>query len=77
MPARVSAWDSFSGVWPPYCTMQPSRVPRLLLAPDQGDHVFRGQRLEIQPVGGVVVGAETVSGLQLTMMVSNPASFSA
>ncbi len=27
MPAAASAWLSFSGVWPPYCTMQPSTVP--------------------------------------------------
>ena len=30
----------------------------LLLAADQGDDVLLGQRLEIQPVGGVVVGAD-------------------
>ena len=27
MPSFSSACDSFSGVWPPYCTMQPSSVP--------------------------------------------------
>ena len=27
MPAATSAWLSFSGVCPPYCTMQPSTVP--------------------------------------------------
>ncbi len=30
----------------------------LLLAPNEGDHVLRGERLEIQPVGGVVIGAD-------------------
>ena len=27
MPASSSAWLSFSGVCPPYCTMQPSTLP--------------------------------------------------
>src|SRR6202012_1532446 len=30
----------------------------LLLAVDQRDHVFGGQRLEIQPIGCVIVGAD-------------------
>ena len=37
-------------------------------------HVFGRQRLEEQMVAGVVVGADTVSGLELTMMVSKPVS---
>ena len=35
--AAVSALLSFSGVWPPYCTMQPSTVPFVLLAANQRD----------------------------------------
>ncbi len=56
MPAASSAAASFSGVWPPNCTMTPSSVPRALLDPHQLDHVLGGQRLEIEPVRGVVVG---------------------
>ena len=41
----------------------------LLLALEDLEHVLRGQRLEIEPVGGVVVGRDGL-GLQLTMMVS-------
>ena len=41
---------------------------RLFLVDDL-EHVLERQRLEVQPVGGVVVG-DTVSGLQLTMIVS-------
>ena len=38
------------------CT--PEHVPSALLAADQRDHVLGGQRLEIEPVGGVVVGRD-------------------
>ena len=55
---RQAPAASFSGVWPPNCTMTPSSVPFLLLGIDDLDHVLGGQRLEIQPVGGVVVGRD-------------------
>ncbi len=54
--AASSARASFSGVWPPNCTMTPASVPLLPLGGDDLEHVLGGQRLEIQPVGGVVVG---------------------
>ena len=58
MPASSSGWASFSGVWPPNCTMTPSRVAVLLLDVDQLEDVLGRQRLEIEPVGGVVVGGD-------------------
>ena len=54
-PAFSSASASLSGVWPPNCTITPSacrccaRCRRSRARP-------RRQRLEIEPVGGVVVG---------------------
>ena len=56
MPAFSSASASFSGVWPPNCTMTPSSSPAGLLGAQDLQHVLGGQRLEIEPVGGVVVG---------------------
>ncbi len=53
-----SAAASFSGVCPPNCTMTPSKRPAPLLDPDDLDHVLGGQRLEIEPVGGVVIGRD-------------------
>ena len=50
LASRSSA--SLSGVWPPYCTITPSR----LFLVDDLQHVFQRQRLEVQAVGGVVVG---------------------
>ena len=56
--ARSSAFARLSGVWPPNCTMTPSSVPLRLLDPHDLDHVLGGQRLEIEPVGGVVIGRD-------------------
>ena len=55
-PASSSGSASFSGVWPPNCTMTPCSVPLRALGVDDLEHVLGGQRLEIEPVGGVVVG---------------------
>ena len=56
--ARSSAFARLSGVCPPNCTMTPSNAPRELLDPHDLDHVLGGQRLEIEPVGGVVIGRD-------------------
>ena len=56
--ARSNAAASFSGVCPPNCTMTPSKVPRALLDAHDLEHVLGGQRLEIEPVGGVVIGRD-------------------
>ena len=56
MPAFSSASASFSGVWPPNCTMTPRSSPAGLLGAQDLQHVLRRQRLEIEPVRGVVVG---------------------
>ena len=56
--ARSSAAASFSGVWPPNWTMTPSTRAAALLDPHDLDHVLGGQRLEIEPVGGVVIGRD-------------------
>ncbi len=58
MPASSSARASFSGVWPPNCTMTPCSVPFWRLGLEDLQHVLGGQRLEIEPVGGVVVGRD-------------------
>ena len=47
---------SFSGVCPPSVTITPATVPDCCSACNDFQHVLGGQRLEIQPVGGVVVG---------------------
>ena len=57
MPASSSACASLSGVCPPNWTMTPSSSPFCLLDAQDLEHVLGGQRLEIEPVGGVVVGA--------------------
>ena len=54
----AAAWASFSGVWPPNCTTTPISVALRPLDVDQLQHVLGRQRLEIQPVGGVVVGRD-------------------
>ena len=56
--AASSAAASFSGVWPPSCTMTPEQRAVALLDAHQLDHVLGGQRLEIEPVGGVVIGRD-------------------
>ena len=54
--ACSSGSASLSGVWPPNCTMTPCSVPLRALGVDDLEHVLGGERLEIEPVGGVVVG---------------------
>ena len=56
--ASCSASASFSGVWPPSWTMTPWSVPLDCSSADDLEHVLGGQRLEIEPVGGVVVGRD-------------------
>ena len=56
MPADLSPLASPSAVWPPSCTMTPTSSPLCALGVEHLEHVFEGQRLEVQPVGGVVVG---------------------
>jgi glycosyltransferase involved in cell wall biosynthesis len=52
-PAASRSRASFSGVWPPYCTMTPSGC-----SVDDLQHVLERQRLEVEAVGGVVVGGD-------------------
>ena len=56
MPAACSGSASFSGVCPPYCTTHDDVAAGLLLARDDRRDVLEGQRLEVQPIDGVVVG---------------------
>ena len=53
-PASSSAPASFSGVWPPNWTITPSGCS----SSTDGEHVLGGQRLEVEAVGGVVVGRD-------------------
>ena len=53
-PAARSA--SLSGVWPPNWTTHDTSPPACSLPLDDRQHVLERQRLEVQPVGGVVVG---------------------
>ena len=55
---RSSAAASLSGVWPPNWTMTPSTRAAALLDAHDLDHILGGQRLEIEPVGGVVIGRD-------------------
>ena len=57
-PAFSTASARLSGVWPPNWTMTPCSVPFGFLALEDLDDVFFGQRLEIEAVGGVVVGRD-------------------
>ncbi len=57
-PEASSACASFSGVWPPNWTMTPTSVPFSCSFDEDRQHVLGGQRLEIEPVGGVVVGRD-------------------
>ena len=43
-----------SGVWPPSCTITPSGFSRS----QHRHHVLQGERLEVEAVGGVVVGRD-------------------
>jgi hypothetical protein len=56
--ARSNASASFSGVCPPNCTMTPCNCPARTFRLDDLEHVLGGERLEIKPVGGVVVGRD-------------------
>ena len=53
-PAAASGTASLSGVWPPNCTI----TPYGLLAVHDREHVLERQRLEVEPVGRVVVGRD-------------------
>ena len=62
-PASARRCANPSGVWPPSCTMTPTTPP--VPCPPPADccsarktsqHVLERQRLEVEPVGGVVVG---------------------
>ncbi len=53
-----SPWASFSGVWPPYCTMTPNERAAGLLDVENFGDVFGRQRLEIETVRRVVVGRD-------------------
>ena len=57
-PAAVSRAASPSGVCPPSCTITPATVPRPLLGVHHLQHVLERQRLEVEAVGGVVVGGD-------------------
>ena len=52
-PSRARA-----AVWPPSCTTTPTSSPRLRLGVDDLEHVLERQRLEVEPVAGVVVGRD-------------------
>ena len=54
-PAAVRRSASASGVWPPSCTITPGDRAGLLLGVHDLEHVLEGQRLEVEPVRGVVV----------------------
>ena len=68
-PAASSARDSLSGVWPPNCTITPSGFSTLRISSTSSR--VSGSKYSRSEVSKSV---ETVSGLQLTMMVSNPSS---
>src|SRR5664280_642669 len=62
-PASLSRCARPSGVWPPSWTITPTTSGEVVgvivqLGLDHLEHVFDGQRLEVQPVGGVVVGGD-------------------
>ena len=57
-PARCSGSASLSGVCPPVLDDAADFAARLLLARDDRGDVFEGERLEIQPVNGVVVSRD-------------------
>jgi hypothetical protein len=51
-PLASRSRASFSGVWPPNCTMTPTGFSTC----DDLEHVFQRQRLEVQAIRRVVVG---------------------
>ena len=55
-PASCSGSASFSGVCPPYWTTHGDVAAGFLLARDDRGHVLERERLEVQPIDGVVVG---------------------
>ena len=58
MPALCSAWDELQRRLPAILHDAAQHLAGFLFLADQGDHVLGGQRLEVQAVGGVVVGAD-------------------
>ena len=72
-PVRLQPVRQASGVCPPNWHDHAQHRSRLLPRRGTTSTRLEGQRLEVEPVRGVVVG-DTVSGLQLTITVSNPAS---
>ena len=58
IPASSSACASFSGVCPPNWTITPTQLAVLLFDTQDFQHVFGGQRFEIQPVRRIVIGAD-------------------
>ena len=57
-PAAFSGRARLSGVWPPNCTITPTRraLRRFVLV--DGEHIFERKRLEVETVAGVVVGGD-------------------
>ena len=66
-PARSRPTARLSGVWPPSCTMTPSGLSRSTMASTSS--WVSGSKYSLSEVSKSV---ETVSGLELTMMVSKP-----
>ena len=57
-PASLSRCARPSGVWPPSVQMTPATGPAARSASHHLEDVLEGQRLEVEPVGGVVVGGD-------------------
>ena len=57
-PAACSGSASLSGVWPPYCTTHATSPPASCSRVDDRRDVLEGERLEVQPIDGVVVGRD-------------------
>ena len=57
-PASSSGRASLSGVWPPNCTMTPRSAPRERSVSMISSTSSAGERLEIEPIGGVVIGRD-------------------
>ena len=61
-PASLSPCARPSGVWPPSWQIDAGDRAGLLLGVHDLEHVLERQRLEVEPVGGVVVGARRSPG---------------
>ena len=57
-PASLSPCARPSAVWPPSCTTTPTSSPLWRLGVDDLEHVLERERLEVEPVAGVVVGRD-------------------